>query len=316
MIKNRKAFIVGLRGTYLNKKEITFLKKYKPWGIILFSRNIQSIEQTQKLTSKIKLIFKDNNFPILIDQEGGSVSRVEKLINTSAFTSNYFGSIFNKDRKNISKHINIYINQMSYLLRSLGININNSPVLDVRRKFSNHIIGNRAFSNNQKIVKTLGSFFIDKYHQNKIATVMKHIPGHGLAKLDSHKYTPKIKKNLNYLNKVDFYPFKDQKALFAMTAHIIYESIDPKNTATHSRIIIKNIRNKIKFKKIIVSDDISMKSLKFSIRENTIKAFNAGCNIVLHCNAKMSEMKIVAENSPKLDSFLMKKTLEFYKLVS
>ena len=101
-----------------------------------------------------------------------------------------------------------------------------------------------------------------------------------------------------------------------MTAHIIYESVDPKYTATHSKKMIKIIRNVIKFNKIIISDDISMKSLKFSIKENTKKAFTAGCNIVLHCNANMSEMIKVAKNSPNLDNFLMKKTLEFYKLVS
>jgi len=101
-----------------------------------------------------------------------------------------------------------------------------------------------------------------------------------------------------------------------MTAHIIYESIDPILTATHSKKMINIIRNKIMFKNIIISDDISMKALKFSIEENTIKAFSAGCNIVLHCNGKMSEMIKVAKNSPKLDSFLMKKTSEFYKLIT
>ena len=101
-----------------------------------------------------------------------------------------------------------------------------------------------------------------------------------------------------------------------MTAHIIYESIDPINTATHSKKIINIIRNKIGFKNVIISDDVSMKGLKFTIEKNTIKAFNAGCNLVLHCNGRMSEMIKVAKNSPKLDSFLMKKTSEFYKLIS
>ena len=167
-----------------------------------------------------------------------------------------------------------------------------------------------------KIVKKIGSLFIEKLHKNKIATVIKHIPGHGLAKSDSHTSTPKVKNNLKYLIKNDFFPFKNQKSLFAMTAHIIFESIDPILTATHSKKMINIIRNKIMFKNIIISDDISMKALKFSIEENTIKAFSAGCNIVLHCNGKMSEMIKVAKNSPKLDSFLMKKTSEFYKLIT
>ena len=316
MIKYRKSFIVGLKGIFLTKKEIFFLKKYKPWGVILFSRNIKSIEQVQKLIFKIKSIFNDKNYPILIDQEGGRVSRVEKIIITTPFSGEYFGFVYKKKRKNISQHINIYINQISYLLREIGVNINTLPVLDIRRKNANLIIGDRSFSNNPKIVKKIGSLFIEKLHKNKIATVIKHIPGHGLAKSDSHTSTPKVKNNLKYLIKNDFFPFKNQKSLFAMTAHIIYESIDPILTATHSKKMINIIRNKIMFKNIIISDDISMKALKFSIEENTIKAFSAGCNIVLHCNGKMSEMIKVAKNSPKLDSFLMKKTSEFYKLIT
>ena len=316
MIKYRKSFIVGLKGIFLAKKEIFFLKKYKPWGVILFSRNIKSIEQVQKLIFKIKSIFNDKNYPILIDQEGGRVSRVEKIIVTTPFSGEYFGFVYKKKKKNISQHINIYINQISYLLREIGVNINTLPVLDIRRKNANLIIGDRSFSNNPKIVKKIGSLFIEKLHKNKIATVIKHIPGHGLAKSDSHISTPKVKNNLKYLIKNDFFPFKNQKSLFAMTAHIIYESIDPILTATHSKKMINIIRNKIMFKNIIISDDISMKALKFSIEENTIKAFSAGCNIVLHCNGKMSEMIKVAKNSPKLDSFLMKKTSEFYKLIT
>ena len=316
MIKYRKSFIVGLKGIFLAKKEIFFLKKYKPWGVILFSRNIKSIEQVQKLIFKIKSIFNDKNYPILIDQEGGRVSRVEKIIITTPFSGEYFGFVYKKKKKNISQHINIYINQISYLLREIGVNINTLPVLDIRRKNANLIISDRSFSNNPKIVKKIGSLFIAKLHKNKIATVIKHIPGHGLAKSDSHTSTPKVKNNLKYLIKNDFFPFKNQKSLFAMTAHIIYESIDPILTATHSKKMINIIRNKIMFKNIIISDDISMKALKFSIEENTIKAFSAGCNIVLHCNGKMSEMIKVAKNSPKLDSFLMKKTSEFYKLIT
>ena len=244
MIKYRKSFIVGLKGIFLAKKEIFFLKKYKPWGVILFSRNIKSIEQVQKLIFKIKSIFNDKNYPILIDQEGGRVSRVEKIIITTPFSGEYFGFVYKEKKKNISQHINIYINQISYLLREIGVNINTLPVLDIRRKNANLIIGDRSFSNNPKIVKKIGSLFIEKLHKNKIATVIKHIPGHGLAKSDSHISTPKVKNNLKYLIKNDFFPFKNQKSLFAMTAHIIYESIDPILTATHSKKMINIIRNK------------------------------------------------------------------------
>ena len=316
MINNRRAFIVGLKGATLSKKEIFFLKHYKPWGVILFSRNIKSIQQVQLLVSNIHSLFKDINFPILIDQEGGEVCRLDNILTARPFSASFYGSIYEKDKKNLNLYINIYVDQISSLMRTLGINMNNFPVLDLKRNSSHSIIKKRAFSKKPKVVKCIGNLFIKKYQENKISCVIKHIPGHGLAKKDSHVSTPVVKKNLNYLMKNDFYPFKKHNALFAMTAHIIYESIDKHYTATHSKKIINIIRNKIKFKNIIMSDDISMKSLKFSLKENTLKSFNAGCNIVLHCNGKLSEMLVVAKNSPKLDSFLMKKTSEFYKLIS
>ena len=153
MISQRRSFIVGIKGYKLTNKEISFLKKYKPWGVILFSRNIKSIEQSQKLVAKIKSIFKDINYPILIDQEGGRVSRLEKIINTKTFSANYFALIYKKNKKKISHYLNIYINQISYLLREVGVNINTVPVLDIRRKNTNKIIGDRSFSQNPKIVK-------------------------------------------------------------------------------------------------------------------------------------------------------------------
>ena len=146
--------------------------------------------------------------------------------------------------------------------------------------------------------------------------MIKHIPGHGLAKVDSHYFTPIINKSLDYLKKNDFKVFKSKKSLFAMTAHVIFKKIDPNNTVTHSKKLIKIIRNQIKFKNLIISDDLSMKSLKGSITENTKKAFNAGCNFALHCNGNLKEMTFVAENSPKVNSFVSKKTSEFYKNLS
>ncbi len=316
MIKGRRAFIVGLKGLKLSKNEVNFLKKYKPWGIILFSRNISTIHQLKNLCISIRKIFFDKKYPILIDEEGGQVSRLNKILLSTSFSGEYFGKIYQKDKKNFEKYLEIYINQISFLLRDLGININNVPVLDLRRNCSEIIVGNRAFSNNKNIVSNIGKLFIKKFHENKIATVIKHIPGHGLSKVDSHFKMPVISNNLSYLIKNDFFPFKNQNSLFAMTAHIVFKNIDKFYTVTHSKKVISIIRKKIKFKNILISDDISMKALKFSIETNTIKAFNAGCNLVLHCNANMNEMKKVAKNSPKIDKFLMKKTLEFYKLVS
>ena len=316
MIKNRRAFIVGLKSTKLSNNEISFLRKYKPWGVILFSRNIKSIKQTQKLTDKIKLVFKDKKFPILIDQEGGRVNRIDKIISFDNLTAEFFGKLYQNDKKKFNILYKFFVDKTSYLLKLIGVNINTVPVLDLKIKGSSNIIGNRSFSKNKNIVSKIGDICIKFFHEKSIGTVIKHIPGHGLAKVDSHLYTPSVNKPLKYLIKNDFYPFKNKNSFFAMTAHIVFNRIDKTNTATHSKKIIKIIRKKIGFKNILISDDLSMKSLKDDLKTKTTKTFSAGCNIVLHCNGNLREMKIVAENSPLLSKFIIKKTSLFYRILS
>ena len=315
-MNKRRSFIVGIKSTKLSKKEKFFLKKYKPWGIILFDRNIKYIDQTFKLTSSIRRIFKDKNYPILIDQEGGRVNRLKNIISFDNLTSEFFGKKYISNYKEFIFFYKLFIDKTSYLLKSIGVNINTSPVLDLRVNGASSIIGDRSFSKNPKIASKIGDYCIKYFHENGIGTVIKHIPGHGLAKVDSHHFTPVVNKKQKYLTNKDFAVFKNKKCFFAMTAHIIFDKIDNKNTATHSKKIIKIIRNKIGFKDILISDDISMKSLKGAIKENTIKTFNAGCNLVLHCNANFKEMEIVAKNSPQIDKFILKKTSQFYKILS
>jgi len=315
-MNNRRSFITGIKSTSLSVKEKKFLQQYKPWGIILFSRNISSLKKTKKLTDQIKKIFKDKNYPILIDQEGGRVNRLKKIFNAAPFTAEFFGKLYINDKKKFHDYYKIFIKQTCLLLKSIGANINTLPVLDLRLKGSNSIIGNRSFSKDPKIVSKIGDICINYFHLNNIGTVIKHIPGHGLAKVDSHKLTPIVNKKLKYLIKNDFSTFKKKSSLFAMTAHIIYTNIDSTNTATHSKKLIQLIRNDIKFKHIIMSDDISMKSLKNSIKVNTLRAFNAGCDLVLHCNGNIKEMSDVAINSPLISKFIIKKTSQFYKIIS
>ena len=313
---NKRSFITGIKSTTLSKKEKRFLNDYKPWGVILFSRNIKSIKQTKKLTDQIKKIFKDNKYPILIDQEGGRVNRLKKFFNAEPLTGEFFGKLYLKDKKKFNYYYKIFINQTSFLLKSIGVNINTLPVLDLRSKGGSSVIGDRSFSGNAKIVSKIGNICINYFHKNKIATVIKHIPGHGLAKVDSHKQTPTIKKDQKYLIKNDFLAFKNKASIFAMTAHIIYQKIDKLNTTTHSKKMIKLIRNNIRFRNILMSDDISMKSLKSSIKDNTVCAFNAGCDLVLHCNGNYKEMLVVAKNSPLISKFIIKKTSQFHRIIS
>ena len=315
-MNNRRSFIIGLKSTKISLKEKFFLKKYKPWGVILFSRNIKNIKQAFQLTSSIRKIFNDRKYPILIDQEGGRVNRLEKIISFDNLTSEYFGNKYKKNYKEFKFFYKLFIDKTSFLLKSIGANINTVPVLDLKIKGSSNIIGNRSFSNDPKVVSKIGDYCIKCFHENGIGSVIKHIPGHGLATVDSHHFTPVVNKKVKYLLRKDFLSFKNKKAFFAMTAHIIFNKIDNKNTVTHSKKLIKLIRNKICFKNLLISDDLSMKSLKGTIEENTIKTFNAGCNLALHCNGNFKEMEIVGKNSPKIDKFISKKTSQFYKILS
>ena len=315
MINKRRAFIVGIKSLQLSKNEIDFLKKYKPWGVILFLRNIKSIQQAKSLTDNIRKIFKDKNYPILIDQEGGRVNRLSNIISFDNLTSEYFGKLYEKDKMKLNIIYKLFIDNTSHLLKLIGANINTLPVLDLRVKGASNIIGDRSFSSNVSTVSKMGDLCIKLFKENSIGTVIKHIPGHGLAKVDSHNFTPIVNKSIKHLKKYDFSTFKKKNCFFAMTGHVIYKNLDQLNTATHSKKVIRYIRNYIGFKNILISDDLSMKSLKNNMKNNTIKAFEAGCNLALHCNGKLNEMKIVAENSPLISNFISKKTSQFYKIL-
>ena len=314
-MNNRRAFIVGLKSTEISSKEQLFLKKYKPWGVILFTRNIKNLNQTKKLTSKIRNIFNDKKYPIMIDQEGGRVSRLENIISFKNLTSDFFGKKYVKNKKDFDIYFKIFIDKTSYLLKELGININSVPVLDLKISGSSKIIGDRSFSRDPNIVSKIGDICIQTYKENSIGTIIKHIPGHGLAKVDSHFSTPYINKSLQYLLKNDFKAFKNKNSFFAMTGHLIFNQIDKDNTVTHSRKMINIIRKKVGYKNLLISDDLSMKSLKKGLKINTIDTFKAGCNLALHCNGKLKEMEIVGKNSPLVSKFILKKTSQFYNIL-
>ena len=311
----KKAIIISIKSYKLSKTEEYLLSKEKPWGLILFKRNIKSLNQIKKLIIKIRKITKDTKFPIMIDEEGKTVTRLSNIIGHN-ITQKLFGDIYHSHPKMAIAIYKSYINNLCILLKGVGININTVPVLDVLRKKTNKIIGSRSFSNNPNIVKELGKVCVEKYHANKIATVIKHIPGHGCSPSDSHFKLPRVKLNLKQLNKVDFSPFKMNSSKFAMTAHILYEKIDNANVATFSNKIIEDIiRKQIAFKGILISDDISMKALKFDLITNAKKSLSAGCNIVLYCAGNCAESLKLIKAVPYIDQFTAKKTSEFYKFL-
>ena len=311
----RKAIIISIKGTKLSKLEKILLSKEKPWGVILFKRNLKTSQQIKKLTSQIKFITKDKRFPIMIDEEGKSVSRLSDLIQHN-FSANFFGNLMRIDRNLGSKVFKHYVNSLCKILKYLGINMNTTPVLDVLRAKTNKIIGDRSFSKDKKIVKKLGELTIKYQHSNKILGVIKHIPGHGFASSDSHKKLPKVSLSFNKLNQTDFFPFKSSKAKLAMTAHILYSKIDNKYPATLSKKIVNNIiRKKLKFNGILISDDISMKALKYDLLTNAKKSLDAGCNLVLYCSGNINDNFKLIRSLPYIDKFTSKKTSEFYKIL-
>ena len=312
----RKAIIFGIKGTKLTTEERYLLKTEMPWGIILFSRNIKNLLQLEFLIKDIRGSIKDKNYPILIDQEGGSVSRLNKIIDFSLFSQGYFGKLYKQDKKVFKHRYKIYIDTVCDILKKVGININTVPVMDVRRKKSHNVIGKRSFSADPIIVSKIGNLCINLFKKNKIATVIKHMPGHGLAKCDSHYNLPVINAKKTELINKDFKSFRSCQSLFAMTAHVIYTIYDPINTATHSKILINDvIRKHIGFKGILISDDISMKALKYGLRDNAIKAIDAGCNLILHCNGNIKEVSKLVKIVPTIDKFTQKKTSHFYKFL-
>jgi len=311
----KKAIIISIKSFKLSKNEKKLFINKKPWGLILFKRNIKSLNQTKNLIRNVRKITKDSKFPIMIDEEGKTVSRLSKIIKHN-ISQKLFGDIYKiKPSVSITLYKN-YINKLCIILNNIGININTVPVLDILRKHTNKIIGIRSFSEKKNIIKELGKICIIQYNLNKIATVIKHIPGHGCATSDSHLQLPKVNLSYSNLSNNDFMPFKSSSSKFAMTAHILYKKIDNKNVATFSnKIITKIIRKKIGFKGILISDDISMKALKFDLITNAKKSLSAGCNIVLYCAGNYSESLKLLKEVPYIDNFTIKKTSEFYKFL-
>jgi len=311
----KKAIIVSIKSFKLTNKEKLLLKNEKPWGLILFKRNIKSLDQIRFLINDIRRLSKDKYFPILIDEEGTTVSRLRTII-AHKFSAKYFGKLYLNDKKVGISLYKKYLDSLCKILKSIGLNINTIPVLDVLQTNTSKVIGDRSFSKNPNVVKILGQITVQQCHKNKVISVIKHIPGHGCAITDSHFKMPKVDKNRKELNKIDFHPFINNSAKIAMTAHILYKQIDSINVATFSKkIILEIIRKKIGFNGILISDDISMKALKYDLITNAKKSLQAGCNLVLYCAGNISDNLKLIKSVPFIDKFTSKKTSEIYKIL-
>ena len=252
----------------------------------------------------------------MIDEEGGSVSRLSDLINSKELSQEFFGNLYKKNKKNGKRIYQYYLNSICSVLREIGININTIPVLDILHKKTTKILKGRCFSSNKINVKTLGNLCINTLKQNKIGSVSKHIPGHGSTNIDSHKAVPVVLDSPKKLKLVDFSPFKNVNSNFVMTAHVVFKKIDPNFVATQSKKVINQIiRKKLNFKGLIISDDICMKALKGNLLLNANKCLLSGCNLVLYCGGKTKYSSLLLKGINKIDRFTAKKTQQFYQFL-
>ena len=312
----RKSIIISIASYKLTKEEERLIADKKPWGVILFTRNIKNLNQLKELTSHIRFLMKDPYYPIMIDQEGGKVSRLSRIIDTSDFSQKLFGQLFEKNKLSGINSYNEYLYFTCEFLKRSGININTIPVLDILKNNTHKVIGDRSYSKNLNTINVLKKICFKTLNKFKIGSVSKHIPGHGCSSVDTHKKLSVVNNSFNSLLKQDFKVFKNIDSKFAMTAHIIYKKIDPLNTATHSKILIKNIiRNKLGFKGVLISDDISMKGLPGNFLYNAQRAIQSGCNLVLYCKGNIKESSILLSKIDNIDNFTEKKTSEFYRFL-
>ncbi len=284
----KHAIIIGISGLFLSDEEREYLIAYKPLGVILFKRNILNKKQVIELIKSIKIILGKYTF-ILIDQEGGKVNRLDTKIWPEFPAARIFGELAEKDLKKAKIETFKNYNSIGKNLRQLGINVNCAPVLDILHKNTSNVIGTRAFSSIPHIVTELAKEACKGLQKHKILPILKHIPGHGRAKSDSHLELPEV--NLSKLKLVkDFLPFKALNNLpAAMTAHIKFTKLDKNNAVTLSKKIIREIiRKQIGFKGLLFSDDICMRALKGPYFFRASKSISAGCDLILHCDGNIN----------------------------
>lgn len=297
-----KAMIVGCASTRLTGEEAAAFADQKPWGLILFARNIGTREEIIDLTAHFRDIVGRADAPIFIDQEGGRVQRIKAPITQNYPTGAELGAIYARDEAQGMFAAKMMSRLHAADLLPLGINANCLPVLDVPVPGAHDVIGNRAYGYTAKAVADMGLAAAEGLLEGGVLPVIKHIPGHGRSMVDSHKGLPRVDTDIEALRAQDFEPFKQLAHMpMAMTAHVIYTAIDPYAPATTSKAVIGDIiRGEIGFDGLLMTDDLSMHALSGDFGDRTQASFAAGCDVVLHCNGLMGEMVPVCEATPIL----------------
>lgn len=302
---------LGLAGLALNDDERALFRAANPAGYILFKRNVDSPDQVRALTQSLRDLA-GRDVPILIDQEGGRVARLRPPHWPEFPTGERFGLLYDKAPITAIEACRLNALALAALLKDLGINVDCLPLLDVRDLQGHDIIGDRSFGAEPMVVSALGKAVLDGFKAGGICGVVKHIPGHGRARADSHLELPVVTASREELER-DFEPFRRlADAPMAMTAHITYTALDAARCATLSPDVIDFIRQDIGFGGLLMSDDLGMHALgnpqsgghppgsnalqDFGAR--ALASLDAGCDIALHCSGDFNEMRSIVETAP------------------
>lgn len=298
------AAILGCAGPELSAAERAFFQAADPLGFIVFARNLVDPAQLRRLTSDLRASIGRPGAPILVDQEGGRVARLRAPHWRHPPAAERFGAIAAQDRARAAQAVRLNHELMAGELLELGLNVDCAPLVDVRAAGAHDIIGDRAFGTDPYLVADLGRAAAEGLMAGGVMPIIKHIPGHGRAMVDSHHELPRVETDFDTLAETDFVPFRALNDVpWAMTAHIVYTSLDATLPATLSPTVIAEIiRGEIGFAGLLLSDDLSMKALKGGLDELAQASLEAGCDVVLHCNGDMAEMERVVRGAKPLSA--------------
>lgn len=299
---NSRAFITGVSGPKLTDSERDFIRSERPWGFILFARNIETPAQVKALVGELREAAESPDAPVLIDQEGGRVQRLGPPHWPTYPPGAVFSALYDIEPVLGLKAALLSNRLIAADLIDLGITVDCLPLADVPVSGADAVIGNRAYGTEPGKVAAIARAVTEGLEQGGVLPVLKHIPGHGRATADSHFRLPTVDTSRDELERTDFAAFQPLADLpMAMTAHVVFSAVDPAQPATTSATMIEQvIRGVIGFQGLLMSDDVSMNALAGSIAERTRAIVAAGCDIILHCNGKLEEMREVASHTPEL----------------
>jgi beta-N-acetylhexosaminidase len=294
-----KAVIFGCAGTVLTAEERAFFRDADPLGFILFARNIDTPDQTLRLTDELRSCVARAETPVLIDQEGGRVARLKPPHWRKAPPGRVLGDLYARNPEAGLEATRLNARLLALDVASVGCDVDCLPVLDIALAGAHSVIGDRAYAEQPEAVAAIGRAAAEGLLAEGVMPVIKHIPGHGRAMVDSHHAAPTVTEPRATLERTDFLPFKLLSDLpWAMTAHVVYEAVDPNAVLTVSARGVKEVvRGHIGFDGLLLSDDLSMQALGGTLGERAAKVLAAGCDIALHCNGDPAEMIEVASNA-------------------